>query len=84
MELVDGRRAFKRPILDLCDLVVAKVTAVNKTQQIITQRSFNCCSQSSSPHFHSHFLQLGKVLKNSSCLQTGDVVVIEAAEENID
>ena len=31
--------------------------------------------------FHLHFLQLGKALKNSCRLQSGDVIVVEAAAE---
>lgn len=31
--------------------------------------------------FCLHFLQLGKVLKNSSCLQSGEIVVIQAARQ---
>lgn len=31
--------------------------------------------------FHLHFLQLGKALKDSSCLQSGDLIVVKAAAE---
>lgn len=80
VELDDGRCTFKCPIFDLRDLVVAEVT-VRGIQSCQKSKHNGTSTKKAERKSHVHFLQLGKALKDSSCLQSGDLIVVQAAGE---